>query len=121
MGEIIHPAAPVKPVNMRPVLCTEAARQSRYDPASETAVIKSEWLHPRKVTRQPVIVATGGIDGDPSPAWLARAFMPSRVPLPVKRPDYSVVSVDGEAIASDTLLRGTVPVPIRRPAASAVQ
>ena len=121
MAEIIHPAAPVKPVNMRPVLCTEAARQSRYDPASETAVIKSEWLHPRKVTRQPVIVATGGIDGDPSPAWLARAFMPSRVPLPVKRPDYSVVSVDGEAIASDTLLRGTVPVPIRRPAASAVQ
>lgn len=121
MAEIAQPAAPVRPVNLRPVLCTEKARQSRYDPASETAVIKSKWLHPRQVTKKPVIVATGGIDGDPSPAWLARAFMPSRVPLPIKRPDYSVVGVDGEALDSDALLRGTVPVPVRRPAASAVQ
>ena len=121
MAAIAHPPAPVKPVNMRPILCTEKARQSRYDPASETAVIQSKWLHPRKVTRAPVTIATGGIDGAPSPAWLARAFMPSRVPVPVKRPDYSIVSVDGEALGSDTLLRGSLPIPLRRPAASAVQ
>lgn len=121
MAAIARPGAPVKPVNLRPVLCTEKARQGRYDPASETAVIKSKWLHPRQVTRMPVIVATGGTDGDPSPAWLARAFIPSRVPLPVRRPEYSVVGVDGEALDSDALLRGSIPVPVRRPAASAVQ
>ncbi|WP_075997625.1 D-alanyl-D-alanine carboxypeptidase family protein [Salaquimonas pukyongi] len=121
MATLLPPQTPAEPVNLRPVLCTEKARQSRYDPASETAVIKSKWLHPRRVTRDPVLVATGGIDGDPSPAWLARAFMPSRVPLPVKRPAYAVVSVDGETLGSDALLRGSIPVPVRRPAGETLQ
>jgi len=114
LQQIAKPAAPAGPTNMRSILCTEAARQSRYDPSSENAVIESPWLERRQITRQPVEITLGGIDGEPSPAWLARAFIPARIPLPVKRPDYVVVNVDGETIGSSTL-RGTIPVPSPRP------
>ncbi len=112
---------PVKgPTNMRSVLCTEQARASRYDPASNDAVIDSPWLEKRRITKAPLTVSLGGIDGDPSDAWLARAFMPKRIPLPVKRPDYAVVNVDGEVIDSSSL-RGTIPLPAWRPEAVNVQ
>lgn len=114
MASIPLPATQTGPKNMRPILCTEAARQSRYDPSSENAVIKSPYLHARKITRKPVEIILGNIDGDPSPAWLARAFKPRKVPIPEKRPDYAVVNIDGDTISSSPL-RGTVAIPQRRP------
>jgi len=111
---IARPSRPTGPTNMRPVLCTQQARESRYDPSSENAVLDSPWLNKREITRQPVEILLGGIDAEPSPAWLARAFIPKRIPLPVKRPDYVVVNVDGDAIGSSAV-RGTIPVPSPNP------
>lgn len=115
MTQIPRPPTAIGPTNMRPVLCTEQARQSRYDPASENAVLDSPYLQKRRVTREPVNITTGNIDGDASPAWFARSFDPSGIPVPLKRPDYVVVNVDGERIGTSQL-RGTIPVPTRRPA-----
>lgn len=110
-----RPATASGPTNMRPTMCSEEARANRYDPASETAVLDSPWLKKREITRPPLRIVLGNIDGDPSDAWLARAFMPERVPVPTKRPDYVVVNVDGEEIGSSSL-RGTIPLPVWRPA-----
>lgn len=120
MALIPKPAIPVGPTDMRPVLCTEKARQARYDPAAETAVIKSPFLADRKITRNPVSVTLGNIDGEPSPAWMARAFVPQRVPLPVKRPEYRLVDVDGILIDRPPTSRGAIPVPTRKPVISSV-
>ena len=114
MNTITRPLEPAGPTNMRPILCTQKARESRYDPASENAVLDSPWLKKRKITMPPVEISTGGIDGEASPAWQARAFIPKRIPLPLKRPDYAVVNVDGERIGSSTL-RSTIPVPSKSP------
>ena len=119
MSAIPVPAQISGPRDMRPVLCTQKARESRYDPASENAVLNSPFLEKRRITKTPVVISTGGVDGEPSPAWLARAFVPKRVPLPVKRPDYVVVNVDGDAIGSSTL-RGTIPVPSKNPLAETI-
>ncbi len=61
----IHDAAPRgrKPINMRPVLCTKKARETRYDPAAGQAVIKSKYLHPRKRSNNILAVRTGGTIG----------------------------------------------------------
>ncbi len=115
MANMPAPDAPKGPKNMRPILCTEKARQSRYDPSSENAVIKSAFLNPRQITKEPVTIRLGNIQGEPSPAWLGRAFKPTRVPLPIKRPDYVIVNVDGDQIGSSSL-RGTVGIPKKRPA-----
>ncbi len=116
MAAIPVPVQSTGPTDMRPILCTQKARESRYDPASENAVLNSPYLDKRTIVRAPFPVTLGGIDGEPSPAWLARKFVPARIPLPVKRPDYEVVTANGDAIGSSTL-RGTIPVPSRRPAA----
>lgn len=99
------------PTNMRSVICSEAARKNRYDPAAKNAVIKSPFLEPRKTLQQPILVKLGGIDAEPSDAWLARALTPSNVPIPSPRPQYTLVTVDGEAITSANALRGTIPLP----------
>lgn len=109
-----RPATVSGPANMRPVLCSEAARKARYDPAPQFAVIESDYLAPRTVTREPIVVTPGGIDGEPSPAFLARAFMPERVPMPARRPDYVVVDVNGE-IVTDFPVSGAVAVPTPNP------
>ena len=124
MSEFPSPASPKGPVDQRKTMCSEKARQSRYDPASETAVLKSPYLEPRKVVLAPQTITLGGIDSDPSPAWSARAFTPRKIPIPIKRPKYGVVSVDGEELGSSSL-RGTLPVPSKSPivkgAPSAIQ
>ncbi|MCB1384540.1 MAG: D-alanyl-D-alanine carboxypeptidase [Nitratireductor sp.] len=118
MADFAPPAAPSGPVNLRNTLCSKEAREARYDPASENAVITSPYLHQRQVTRVPVQVETGGIDGEPSPGWLSRAFAVSKVPLPTRRPDYAVVDIHGEALGSEALLRGAIPVPLPSPRAA---
>lgn len=99
------------PTNMRSLICSEAARKKRYDPAAKNAVIKSTFLEPRKTIKQPILVKLGGIDAEPSDAWLAHAFTPTKIPVPSPRPQYTLVTVDGEVITSANTLRGTIPLP----------
>jgi len=115
MSQLSLPVSPAGPTDMRSELCTEKARQARYDPAAENAVIKSPYLEERRIVHDPVPVRLGSIDGEPSPAWIARAFVPARVPVPVKRPEYRLVDVDGILIDKPPTMRGTIPVPITRP------
>lgn len=114
MTDMPAPIPATGPKNMRPILCTKKARESRYDPASHNAIIKSPFLHARQITRKPFSITLGNIDGEPSPAWLGRAFKPAKVPVPTKRPNYVIVNVDGDQISSSSL-RGTVAIPQKRP------
>ena len=114
LSSLARPANPVGPKSQRATMCSEAARQARYDPIPQSAVIKSQWLEARRATRQPVPVRLGGIDAPPSEAWMARAFVPARVPIPTKRPEYVVVNVDGERLLPG-VLRGTIPIPTPSP------
>lgn len=107
------------PTNMRRVICNEAARKNRYDPAAQNAVINSAFLTKRRVTKQPIKIKLGGIDAEPSAAWLARTFVPSRIPVPTQRPEYILVTIDGETIISAHALgsgmRGIIPLPTKSP------
>jgi D-alanyl-D-alanine carboxypeptidase len=116
LPEFRRTGEPVGPESQRARVCSEEAVKNRYDPLPETAVLKSPYLHERRVTREPVAVSLGGIDADPSPAWMARAFIPGGpVPVPEPRPDYVVVNVDGDAIIPGSL-RGGIAVPTPNPA-----
>ncbi len=78
-----------KPQNMRPVLCTQAARAARYEPGAGAAKIQSKYLQPRRKTDDILVVNTGGIDGPPSEALLLRKLtVKGKVPVPNKRPDF---------------------------------
>lgn len=112
---IARPASVTGPTDQRPVICSQAAREARYDPLPQTAQINAPWLQPRTVLRQPLAIALGGTDAPPSEAWLARAFVPDRIPLPEPRPSYQVVTLDGEIPTSEQLLRSTIPVPLESP------
>ncbi len=59
-------------------------------------------------------ITLGGIDGEPSAAWLNRDLVPAKVPVPTRRPEYGVVSVDGETMNGSSL-RGTLPLPTPSP------
>ena len=115
LSEFRRTGNPVGPESQRSRVCSEQAVKNRYDPLPETAVLKSPHLHERRVTRDPVTVSLGGIDADPSPAWMARAFLPGgAVPVPEPRPDYVIVNVDGDAIIPGSL-RGGIAVPTPNP------
>ncbi|PCH49792.1 MAG: D-alanyl-D-alanine carboxypeptidase [Hyphomicrobiales bacterium] len=105
------------PTNMRPKICSEKARKNRYDPAAQNAIIKSAFLSKRKTTKQPIKINLNGITAPASAAWLARAFKPSFVPIPTPRPEYNLVTIDGEMIglAMQNALRGTIPLPLKSP------
>lgn len=107
------------PTNMRRHICSEKARKNRYDPAAQNAVIKSAFLSKRKTTKKPIKIKLGGITAPASPAWLARAFKPSHVPIPKPRPNYELVNIDGDIInkanTPAVLIRGTIPLPIKSP------
>jgi D-alanyl-D-alanine carboxypeptidase len=115
MADLGKPANPVGPTDIRKDMCSEKARNTRYDPAPETAVINSPYLEERHTRGSPVLVNIGGIDGDPSPAWMARVFVLKQVPIPTKRPEYRLVDVDGVLIDKPPILRGSIPVPTRKP------
>lgn len=77
-----------KPRNMRPVLCTEEARKARYDPGAGNAKIESAYLQPRTRSGRILEITVGGIDADPSDAYLSRNFKVTKnIPVPVKRPE----------------------------------
>jgi len=79
------------PKNMRPVLCTEEARNNRYDPGAGQAVIKSEYLGARQTSSNILPVKSGGITGAPSAAALAKLLtVEGPVPVPSRRPDYDL-------------------------------
>lgn len=113
----VRQGKPVGPVNLRRKMCSKKAREARYDPTPDTAVIKSKWLKPRRVTAKPVNIRLGDIDAEPGQAWLTRKLRPARakVPIPVRRPDYRLVNVDGKAIASRYIGKMTVPLPTKKP------
>ena len=117
MLDFFTPQAPAgPPVDQRPTMCSEQARQSRYEPAAGQARIDSPLLAPRKVTRQPLQVATGGIDAAPSEAYATARLVPQgTAPIPLRRPSHEPRDVDDLPRAAYPLLPGGVPVPTRRP------
>ena len=78
--ERLAPNGPVAsaPRNMRATYCTVDAQAARYEPGAGQAVIKSEWLDPRAITRGPLIVTL-----EPSLSPLMRL---GRTALPTFRP-----------------------------------
>lgn len=111
----VRPKTIKGPTNLRPTICSKKAWETRYDPAADKAVINSPFLQKRKITKKPIKISLGGIDAPASDAWLARAFTPSKVPVPTKRPDYAIVSVDGEALSGAMLLNKSIPIPTPSP------
>lgn len=110
----------IGPTDQRSRMCTERARQSRYDPGAGQAVIDSPALLPRTRRDDFISVETGGIDAPPSEAFLLAGLIPSgRVPVPARRPDYSRRDIDGQPLTGPSvpanLAPGAVPVPVFRP------
>lgn len=101
-----------KPKNMRPVLCTEQARSSRYDPGAGQAKINSPHLHPRIISSKILNITTGGIDGPASAASFANI---REIPIPTKRPKnlLNVGPIVLETIGSAAT--GNIPLPTKRP------
>ncbi|MEM7464476.1 MAG: D-alanyl-D-alanine carboxypeptidase family protein [Pseudomonadota bacterium] len=102
--------------SQRPKMCSEQARANRYDPGAGAAKIDSPFLEPRKKTRQPLLVAVGGIDAPPSDAYASEQLAPKgKIPVPSPRPEYVRFDIDGERAQNLGKIRGLVPVPIWRP------
>jgi D-alanyl-D-alanine carboxypeptidase len=101
-----------KPKNMRPILCTEQARSSRYDPGAGQAKINSPHLHPRRISSKILNITTGGIDGPASTASFANV---GTIPVPTKRPKnvLNVGPIVLETIGSAAT--GEIPLPTKRP------
>ena len=84
IGSIYTPAPKGRAaVNMRPKLCTQKAREARYDPGAGQAVIKSKFLHPRKKSNNILLISTGGTQGV-SRAQTAGTSVPVPKPSPRK-------------------------------------
>lgn len=100
------------PKNMRPILCTEKARNSRYDPGAGQAKISSSHLHPRQVSSKILNISTGGIDG---PVSAASFINIGRIPVPQKHPQkaINVGNIILETIGNAAT--GKIPLPTKRP------
>ena len=96
------------PTNMRPKVCTEKARASRYDPGAGQAVIKSPWMQKRSITQKPITVALGGASGPASRAIESVSI--SRVTTPVFRPQTSANVAPVVPVNDNTPIRGTIVV-----------
>lgn len=83
----LKPNGPVagSPRNMRPLMCSEAARAARYEPGAGQAVIRSPWLQERKVQGKPLVVRLG----TPGSGGIARL---RSVPVPQFRPTRVAVA-----------------------------
>lgn len=115
--EPASPAAPAK--SRRGTMCSEEARRTRYDPGAGDALIDSPLLSPRTRTRNPVPVATGGIDAPPSEALKFASYIPrGEVPVPVPRPEFTRRDIDGFEI-SGPAPPAAIPIPTPRPEAAA--
>lgn len=111
------PGGSVAPArSQRDMMCSEKARQTRYDPGAGDAVVDSAQLTPRQVTRQPTPIATGGISAPPSEAVQFAQYVPSgSVPIPIPRPDHVRYDIDGIPAAGYAQPAGNIPVPSPRP------
>ncbi len=104
------------PKNMRPVLCTQEARASRYDPGAGAAVIKSQYLSPRKKSSNILDIRSGGVDADPSPAVLTRRFaVVGKVPVPSLRPDFDRDTGQIRLPVIGVAATGNLPIPSPNP------
>lgn len=115
LNAVARPATVKGPTNMRSTICSQKARETRYDPAAQNAVIKSPFLQPKVKLKNPIKIALGGIDAPPSDAWFSRQFIPARVVVPTPRPNYVVIGVEGNILNSAALIRGTIPIPTPSP------
>jgi D-alanyl-D-alanine carboxypeptidase len=105
------------PRNMRPLLCTQEARQNRYDPGAGQAVIESQWLRERRIDAAPLVVRL-----------LPRSAVPpsmERIPLPTFRPQNDPApkpkTIDGviaRRLLAGEAINDNVPLPTFRPAAN---
>lgn len=115
----LYTSAPTKgrkAKNMRPIICTQEARKKRYDPAGGKAVIKSAYLTKQVKSSNALKIRIGGIDGKTSDAYLSQKFrFAGKIPVPVKRPRYVLLNVDGDEITKPIAIRGAIPVPVYRP------
>ncbi len=104
------------PKNMRPVLCTKKARETRYEPGAGMAVVKSKFLNSRIVNSAVLPISIGGISDKPSLAYAQRLLTPSgKIPVPTSRPRYTPPTPIDGLLQNEKNLRGTIPVPAFRP------
>jgi D-alanyl-D-alanine carboxypeptidase len=107
-------AAPAR--SQRDTMCSETARKTRYDPGAGDAVVESAFLTPRRITRSPEPISTGGISAPPSEAVLFAQYVPGGdVPVPVPRPDHTRYDVDGLPVSGYAPSDLAIPVPTPRP------
>ncbi len=85
--ERLAPNGPVAgaPRNMRATYCTPEASAARYDPGAGQAVIESQWLEPRTISRGPLVVTL-----EPPSTPPVRL---DRIPLPTFRPETASAPV----------------------------
>ncbi|GIL01455.1 MAG: D-alanyl-D-alanine carboxypeptidase [Alphaproteobacteria bacterium] len=107
---------PVEAKSQRGRLCSESAVKQRYDPAAGQAVIDSPLLQTGLPIHAPISVTLGGIDAEPSGAWLAANLAPTgRLPVPARRPLDAAAPVAD--IVADTMA-DTVADPAAEPASA---
>lgn len=113
---------PAQPRSQREVMCSEAARNARYDPGAGNAKIDSPLLQKRQTVREPTVIATGGIDAPPSEALMTARLIPSGTPpIPTPRPEYVRKDVDDQPVTEIAPIRNGIPIPTPRPAHEAQQ
>lgn len=116
VGVFYRQGAAIPPQSRRATMCSESARQQRYDPGAGQAKIDSPLLSPRRQTDRFPIIEIGGIDAPPSEAWLSARLTPTGpVPIPTPRPDYVRRDVDGEPVTGPSVPTPGIPVPVFRP------
>ena len=106
---------PASATSQRATMCSEAARNARYDPAAGDAKIDSPMLQERRSTREPTPVSTGGIDAPESRALRMARMMARGIPVPTRRPDYVREENQEAPSVSSNETRAAIPVPIPRP------
>lgn len=113
-GNIYTTNTPIgsKPKNMRPILCTQEARNARYDPGAGQAKIKSEHLYPRRVSSNILNITTGGVNAPPSAASFINI---GRIPVPTKRPANPLNIGNIVLKTIGTAATGKIPLPTKRP------
>jgi D-alanyl-D-alanine carboxypeptidase len=116
---LVRPEAVSGPNNLRHHMCSEHARQNRYDPAPQFAELSSPYLNKRTIEKKPLTVSVGNITGPASKGWLSRKF--GDIPLPSRRPENLVESASVLETPGPAGLRGSIPVPELRPKAKAGQ
>lgn len=109
----LKPSSPPaqSPRNMRPVMCSEAARAARYNPGAGQAVIRSAWLQDRVVRAKPLTVRLGIPGGGLRLARLPRpTFRPANAPTTV-----ATLIEQAAPVAETSQKSSGIPLPTFRP------